>query len=192
MTIPSDVWPDGVVAHLAYGGFGAWVHLEFPCKSGGDFVTWSEAIDDEFGLPPGTITIRPSAAEDELRRVTEQWCIESDYVPDDDQDNRQPIERRLHSFYIHSANQLHALRAERDQLRAELANRSYGDARDMAESLFLYIRHGDEQHQAWLRKEAIAWASQWIGVDASIVEQPPIEPIPGTTAGLAKLTIRGG
>lgn len=113
-------------------------------------------------------------------------------------------------------NDVHTLVTERDQLRAELErvrscmkttfwvsaydDSGYGDDRskefsDKGEALSYAKSLGDSFMPSVSKRMSFALnASELIYSRAapSQLKQPPIEPIPGTTAALAKLTIRGG
>ena len=113
-------------------------------------------------------------------------------------------------------NDVQTLVTERDQLRAELErvrscmkttfwvsaydDSGYGDDRskefsDEGEALSYAKSLGDRFMPSVSKRMSFALnASELIYSRAapSQLKQPPIEPIPGTTAALAKLTIRGG
>lgn len=44
---------------------------------------------------------------------------------------------------------------------------SIGRAQEMADSLFEHLKHGDEEHQRWLRGECLAWATKFIAEHSS-------------------------
>lgn len=75
----------------------------------------SAVVAPDFGLEHG-VYIRPSAAEADLLRITYDYCIESDWIEDDESDKRLPIERRLQAM----VDQLKAMGAKNSELRAEV------------------------------------------------------------------------
>lgn len=104
--------PEGAVAHAVYhqhhANRGVWILI----GHGPFSVNTTPVVADTYGLPPG-LTMRPST---DLRRITADWCIESDWIEDGDSDKRLPIERRLQAVH----DQLKAKGAAEAELRAEV------------------------------------------------------------------------